>query len=898
MWGVEDGAETMAMNPWNGVAQSQVWPGMGRGNGGQPAFSGVRVGDTRGARSWVEHQPVQAPTAQWNAQPSQWAVPPNQQSVPQGPGGWPMQQPWGGAANAPSGTYAEQAKKNMTPMGGRGQATSGRYDQSQPWGGLKVDQQTPWDTGTAASGPALHGGDPKVEWGSAAAAVAASGSRWGVAGASAVQWPTAPHASGTADWAHHNRHDPTGTAHWNSAQPHPAAMVQASVPGASWGPQSTLPAPSDQYDPNPQTPGPWVAPQPAEMNNDMMWHDPNPKQKKVQRDTGTSVWGDPNTQQGEIKRWKDAEMDDYSHVACAAPSGGDWSNIPVSTCHVSNNASPPATATGWGDPQTTPAHPLNDGTERWGAPPQSSGWGEPSKPENSNDSSQSPSEVQPANAPATNPAVNPLIENMRPGECTTVYSSLTQQIADQLRVAVSKGLIDVSLLNRPLPQSTLVLLNTILQKLPKLEQAQQEYSQVTRTMSSPAQKIEADRLLMEMQTLQNEIMQHRNTINEQFMKNRPQALNGAISTTPADGQSRLNQWKQANSTEGNPSEKVASSSSDSSVPALIASAQNMTLDDKIDWKAGSLDWSPPGSTAGERGNVEGNAVTEREEATSATEKVPTSTSQSAHGTPTPPVDDGPQEFVPGKKWEWRDPNKVAEDPNATPGNCKPNPLLSSSSSASFQATFGANVAQNYLNDLSVNKGAYMGWNAIPYGNEMWNGRSRPPSTVGQPFPQRIPAGQMPQTNYVRSMSSPGQQQFQFGAHWIFIQLHGINEKQVQMLCQKVGQILHIFSPPGSSFVCVKFAEPVEAVVSRLKAEVHYLQLKVMTEAEMERVMKFRGGGAPVMPVGAAAGWGAAPAPAADPNGSWAFAGGAVVTGDVMQQQQQHVFHSDDLSRPF
>lgn len=51
-----------------------------------------------------------------------------------------------------------------------------------------------------------------------------------------------------------------------------------------------------QYDPNPQTPGPWVAPQPQEMNNDMMWHDPNPKQKKVQRDTGTAIWGDPSQQ--------------------------------------------------------------------------------------------------------------------------------------------------------------------------------------------------------------------------------------------------------------------------------------------------------------------------------------------------------------------------------------------------------------------------------------------------------------------------------------------------------------------------------------------------------------------------------------------------------------------------
>lgn len=34
------------------------------------------------------------------------------------------------------------------------------------------------------------------------------------------------------------------------------------------------------------------------MNNDMMWCDPNPKKKKVQRDIGTSFWGDPSTQRG------------------------------------------------------------------------------------------------------------------------------------------------------------------------------------------------------------------------------------------------------------------------------------------------------------------------------------------------------------------------------------------------------------------------------------------------------------------------------------------------------------------------------------------------------------------------------------------------------------------------
>jgi hypothetical protein len=45
----------------------------------------------------------------------------------------------------------------------------------------------------------------------------------------------------------------------------------------------------------------------------MMWHDPNPKTKKIQADKGTNVWGDPS-QQGEIKRWKQPED---------APGGAD-----------------------------------------------------------------------------------------------------------------------------------------------------------------------------------------------------------------------------------------------------------------------------------------------------------------------------------------------------------------------------------------------------------------------------------------------------------------------------------------------------------------------------------------------------------------------------------------------
>lgn len=45
-----------------------------------------------------------------------------------------------------------------------------------------------------------------------------------------------------------------------------------------------------------------------------------------------------------------------------------------------------------------------------------------------------------------------------------------------------------------------------------------------------------------------------------------------------------------------------------------------------------------------------------------------------------------------------------------------------------------------------------------------------------------------------------------------------NEKQVQMLCHKVGQVAQAFCPHGAPFVCAKFVEPVEEIIRRLKAE--------------------------------------------------------------------------------
>ncbi len=118
----------------------------------------------------------------------------------------------------------------------------------------------------------------------------------------------------------------------------------------------------------------------------MMWHDPNPKTKKVAIDKGTGAWGDP-TSQGEIKRWKDTS-DDVGPGAgtgqgatplqptSAGGGGSVWDKSPVAPQPTVANAvaappprvsaPPPAPApsSGWGETPTSAAtsRPVPDWT--------------------------------------------------------------------------------------------------------------------------------------------------------------------------------------------------------------------------------------------------------------------------------------------------------------------------------------------------------------------------------------------------------------------------------------------------------------------------------------------------------------------------------------------------------
>lgn len=91
-------------------------------------------------------------------------------------------------------------------------------------------------------------------------------------------------------------------------------------------------------------------------------------------------------------------------------------------------------------------------------------------------------------------------------QITTQLTQLTHQIADQLRIAVQKGLININILNQPLPQQTLVLLNQLLQRVPKFEQSYAELKQLRRLETlTHSQQLDVERLEHEIGALQAEI---------------------------------------------------------------------------------------------------------------------------------------------------------------------------------------------------------------------------------------------------------------------------------------------------------------------------------------------------------------------------------------------------------
>ncbi|MFH4977792.1 hypothetical protein AB6A40_004501 [Gnathostoma spinigerum] len=316
--------------------------------------------------------------------------------------------------------------------------------------------------------------------------------------------------------------------------------------GGNWMPITTMgnsaipryPSYMNQY-PQPMENAKFTAPQKSNsfMGEDAVWQDPNGETRKWLRDTGTAIWGDPEKQPKEIKHWivppgieyeeqpkKEGASEDSDAVVSPkssdstsqsspvpgsrviAPTG--WGDLPpmpknlkISACanvHVTNNVSWPSQMNSW-DSSVDSQNGVPKTTGSWNILPLSK-----------TDLSTNQWNKQPV---PTAP-----VFSVPPGGNELEMPPATQKIADQLRNAISKGLLDLQMLNGPLDQQTLGLIHTLLDRLPVLDQVEMELKNLRaavhtncsdnvalETLMSPEQKTEYDRLVIQKAATQTDI---------------------------------------------------------------------------------------------------------------------------------------------------------------------------------------------------------------------------------------------------------------------------------------------------------------------------------------------------------------------------------------------------------
>uniref|UniRef100_A0A9J2PD83 GW182 middle domain-containing protein n=1 Tax=Ascaris lumbricoides TaxID=6252 RepID=A0A9J2PD83_ASCLU len=312
------------------------------------------------------------------------------------------------------------------------------------------------------------------------------------------------------------------------------------------------------------------------MGEDSMWQDPNGDVRKWQRDTGTAIWGDPDKQPTEIRRWlvpPGAEYDSVSETKAgddsdsphdskgekAAGKAGrvivpmGWGDVPpASSIRSANSSNSVVSSSGNVTPWANHASNVNhsnsipgwDGRSTF--KPNVPGW-EPMSDVQSAQWSSHPF------GGASSPSANSPDAGM---------PIATQLIADQLRTAVSKGLIDFSLLSKPLPHETLSLINALLLRLPVLDQTEHELASLLAAVklnagndaalcgtTSPTalmnaeQRAEHDRLVIEIAATKTDIAVIREKIHatQEAASAKPAAMSSdaATTVTPRFGDSIL-----------------------------------------------------------------------------------------------------------------------------------------------------------------------------------------------------------------------------------------------------------------------------------------------------------------------------------------------------------------------
>ncbi|CAI4233129.1 unnamed protein product [Auanema sp. JU1783] len=277
---------------------------------------------------------------------------------------------------------------------------------------------------------------------------------------------------------------------------------------------------SNSYGQSQQVPSPFAMPSksqappgqfPIAGADDLMWHDPNGDLKKWQRDTGVSLWGDPEKcNERPVRLWvvPEGEEEDIEVALSKCPIPQKRNEDGSARLPLSLPTKRPIVVTGWGElPENDPNNPSKQGNDDlirfWGditpVPSNDAPWYLPSQ-QQSNFAADTSAWGQP---PAT--------ENS---------NFAHKHIADQLKYAVEKGYLDMSILSLPtLPPHVLQNITSLLTKIPLLESVQNELKTLTESVrpegelegSSPVrwmnevQKVDYNRLIIDVTTANIEV---------------------------------------------------------------------------------------------------------------------------------------------------------------------------------------------------------------------------------------------------------------------------------------------------------------------------------------------------------------------------------------------------------
>lgn len=259
-----------------------------------------------------------------------------------------------------------------------------------------------------------------------------------------------------------------------------------------------------------------------------VWHDPNGELKKWQRDTGVSYWGDPEKQTDRtISLWIVGEgADEDLETAlnrCPVPQkkGEDNQRFPFPV-----PAKRPIVVTGWGElPENDPNNPsksestIFDENNRWNdLTTEQNPWYLPNQHTSTFSSDNTTgSWVQGGTIPLNEPGTNQHVA-----------------VAEMLKNAVDKGYLDQSVtMMANLPPMVLQYVNMLLVKIPALDSVENELKQIIESSlpedvkevdpqnqqkyMNDSQKLEHNRLIIEVTTAKIEVQEYSKKVNRALM---------------------------------------------------------------------------------------------------------------------------------------------------------------------------------------------------------------------------------------------------------------------------------------------------------------------------------------------------------------------------------------------